>query len=64
MRTTLNLPKELLKKAQEASHARTKTETIVLGLKELLRKERRGQLQMLRGKFPLNLDLDASRERA
>ncbi len=64
MRTTLDLPKELLQKAQKASRARTKTETIILGLRELLRKEKLGQLQLLRGKFPLAIDLFASRERA
>jgi hypothetical protein len=64
MRTTLNLPEELLRKAQKAVGARTRTEAIILGLQALLRRQKSEQLLSLEGKLPLQLDLHKSRERA
>ena len=64
MRTTLNLPEQLLRKAQRAVRARTKTEAIILGLQTLLRREKAEALLALRGKLPLHLDLNKSRQRA
>ena len=64
MRTTLDLPEDLLRRAQKAAHAQTKTEAIILGLKSLLRQEKLLALASLRGKFPLEINLRASRERA
>ncbi len=63
MRTTLDLPQDLLLKAQRCAHTRTKTETIVLGLKALLRQEKLNLLSSLRGKLPLQIDLRKSRGR-
>ena len=64
MRTTLDLPADLLKKAQHALRAKTKTETIILGLKQVLRREKILGLLALRGKSPLAVNLHRSRERA
>jgi hypothetical protein len=64
MRTTLNLPEDLLRKAQKASHARTKTEAIILGLESLIRYEKLITLTSFRGKLPIHVDLRASRNRA
>jgi len=64
MRTTLNLPSDLVRKAQRAVRARTKTEVIILGLKSLLQQKKAEALLALRGKLPLHLDLNKSRQRA
>ena len=64
MRTTLNLPSRLLKDAQRASKAHTKTETIILGLNALLRERQRSALLDLHGKMSLDLDLRKSRARS
>ena len=63
MRTTLDLPEKLLAQARRAAGARTKTEAIILGLKELTRRKAIEKLWSLRGKIPLELDLAKSRSR-
>lgn len=64
MRTTLNLPTDILKKAQKACRARTKTETIIKGLQALLKQEKIEALLALRGRLRLRIDLERSRQRA
>ena len=64
MRTTLNLPADILKKAQKACRARTKTETIIRGLQALLKQEKIEALIAWRGRLPLHIDLVKSRQRA
>lgn len=61
MRTTLNLPADLLRRATKAAGTRTKTETIVLGLHSLLRRHQAEALLALRGKLSLRIDLGKSR---
>ncbi len=63
MRTTLDLPEDLLEKARKAAHARTKRETVVAGLEELIRKSRREELRRLAGRLDLDIDLNRSRRR-
>ena len=63
MRTTLDLPLRLLEAACRASGARTKTEAIILGLKELTRRKKIERLWGLRGRIPMDLDLDKARAR-
>jgi Arc/MetJ family transcription regulator len=63
MRTTLDLPEETLEKARRASGLRTKRETVIAGLEELIRKSKREELRGLAGKNPLDIDLSRSRER-
>lgn len=63
MRTTLNLPEDLLRKAQNALHAKTKTETIIFGLQQILRREKIQGLLAMRGRAPIHVDLDKSRKR-
>ena len=64
MRTTLNLPEKLLQRAKKALKARTKTETIVKSLEEIVRRENVQGLMALRGKLPLMIDLEKARGRA
>ena len=63
MRTTLDLPGQLLAKARRASGARTKTETIIMGLTALVRQKTLERFWRTRGKISLNLDLGKSRAR-
>lgn len=63
MRTTMNLPKELLEEAKKCSGAKTKTQAVIWGLEELAKKEKVERLWRLRGKLPLRLDLKKARRR-
>ena len=63
MRTTLDLPGDLLEEARAALGFKSKTDTIVLALRELVRRQRLDELKSLMGKVRLNLDIPASRRR-
>ncbi len=64
MRTTLDLPEDLLKKAMTASGAKTRTAVIIEALKELIRKESISGLKKFKGMIDLGLDLDRVRDRS
>ena len=63
MRTTLDLPEELLEKAMKVSKANTKTKTIILALEELVRKSTIADLKNYKGTIDLEIDLDKLRDR-
>jgi len=63
MRTTLDLPEDLLKKAMSLSHMKTKTQVIKLALQELIRKSEISELKKFKGKINLDIDLDKIRNR-
>ena len=63
MRTTLDLPVETLEKARRAANLRTKRETVIAGLEELIRKSKREELRGLAGRVRLEVDLARSRDR-
>ena len=63
MRTTLDLPEETLERARRAANLRTKRETVIAGLEELIRKGKREELLRLAGKIRLDVDLTRSRQR-
>lgn len=63
MRTTLDLPENLLSEAMKRTHTGTKTGVIVLALKELIRKSKIAELKKYRGKIDLDIDLDIIRDR-
>lgn len=63
MRTTLDLPENLLVEAMKVTHTNTKTGVIVLALKELLRKSEISALKQYRGKIDLDIDLNEIRDR-
>ncbi len=63
MRTTLDLPEDLLAEAMRVTHSKTKTAAIVRGLEELVRKSRMQELRRYRGKINLDIDLDTLRAR-
>jgi hypothetical protein len=63
MRTTLNLPENLLNDAMKVTHIDTKTAVIVRALEELIRKSRISGLKKYRGKIDLDIDLNELRGR-
>jgi len=63
MRTTLDLPENLLNEVMEATHTRTKTAVIIKALEDLLRKSRISDLKKYRGKISLEMNLDEIRDR-
>ena len=63
MRTTLDLPEALLEEARRLLGFKSKTDTVVLSLTELVRRRRIDELKSMAGKVALDLDLDASRRR-
>jgi Arc/MetJ family transcription regulator len=63
MRTTLDLPENLLKEAMKVSHTDTKTAVIVKALEELIRKSKISGLKKYRGKIDLDINLNELRDR-
>ncbi len=63
MRTTLDLPEELIDKAMKATMIRTKTKVIIIALEELIRKSKLSDLKKFKGKIDLDIDLNAMRDR-
>ena len=63
MRTTLDLPIDLLNDAMKATHAKTKTKVIIIALEELIRKSKIAELKEFKGKVDLDIDLNTIRGR-
>ncbi len=63
MRTTLDIPEPLIEEARRALGFKSKTDTVVLALKELIRRRRIEELKELMGKVRLDIDLAKSRRR-
>jgi Arc/MetJ family transcription regulator len=63
MRTTLDIPEEILEEARRACGHRTKRETVISGLEELIKKAKREELRRLAGRMNLRVDLARSRRR-
>lgn len=63
MRTTLDLPRNLLTEAMKLTQTGTKTGVIVLALEELIRKSKISDLKSYKGKIDLNIDMDEIRDR-
>ncbi len=63
MRTTLDLPENLLKEAMKVTHTDTKTAVIIKALEEIVRKSKISKLKKFRGKIDLYLDLNELRDR-
>lgn len=64
MRTTLNLPDELVLHAMKASHQKTKTAVIITALQDLVRKNRLQELRRFKGRVDLDVNLAVLRKRA
>jgi Arc/MetJ family transcription regulator len=63
MRTTLDLPENLISEAMTITHTKTKTEVIKLALQNLIQKENIKDIKKYFGKIDLDIDLDIVRNR-
>jgi len=63
MRTTLDLPEELLTEAMKATRINTKTKVIITALEDLIRKSKISELKKFKGKIDLPINLDDIRGR-
>jgi Arc/MetJ family transcription regulator len=63
MRTTLDLPEDLMAEAMKATQINTKTQLIITALEELIRKSKIAGLKKFKGKVDLDMDLNAMRGR-
>jgi len=63
MRTTLDLPADLIEEARTALGFKSKTDTVVLALRELVRRRRLDELKALLGHVRLDVDIPRGRRR-
>jgi len=63
MRTTLDLPENLVAEAMKVTHTDTKTAVIVRALEELVRKAKISDIKKYRGKVDLDINLNELRDR-
>jgi hypothetical protein len=63
MRTTLNLPEDLVEEARALLQFQSKTDTVIFALRELVRRKRLEDLKALMGSVDLHVDVAASRRR-
>lgn len=63
MRTTLDIPENLLSEAMKVTKARTKTEVIKFALENIIQKNKLKKLKSYRGKIELDINLDLLRKR-
>ena len=63
MRTTLDLPEDLITEARDLLGYKSKTDTVIFSLRELVRRHRIEELKQLMGRVDLKLDLSKSRRR-
>jgi hypothetical protein len=61
MKTTLNIPKELIEGAMKISNKNTKTETIIASLKEYIRQRRLDEIINEAGKLDFSDDWERLR---
>jgi putative antitoxin of VapBC-like toxin-antitoxin system len=63
MRTTLDLPEPLIEEARRLLGFKSKTDTVVVSLQELVRRKRIDELKSMLGRVKLEIDLPRSRRR-
>ncbi len=63
MRTTLDLPQNLVEEGMKITGFRTKSQLIKFALEKLIAGEKRRRLLTYQGKIDLDIDLDELRER-
>jgi hypothetical protein len=54
MKTTLNIPEDLIKKAMSLAKHKTKTETVLVALEEYIRKKKIEKILASEGKLQFN----------
>ncbi|MDX2052800.1 MAG: type II toxin-antitoxin system VapB family antitoxin [Polyangiaceae bacterium] len=63
MRTTLDIPVELMNEAQALLEFTSKTDVVIFSLRELIRQRRIEELKSLMGQVELSVDIAGSRRR-
>ena len=63
MRTTLDVPEQLLEEAMRLLGLKSKTDVVIVALRELIRRRRLDELKELAGAIDLEIDLNRSRRR-
>jgi Arc/MetJ family transcription regulator len=63
MRTTLDIPESLIEEARRLLGFKSKTDTVVQSLRELIRRRRVEALKDLLGRVRLDVDVPKSRRR-
>jgi Arc/MetJ family transcription regulator len=63
MRTTLDIPDDLLEEARSMLGFKSKTDTVVVALRELVRRGRLEEIKELYGKLDVTVNLPRSRRR-
>jgi Arc/MetJ family transcription regulator len=63
MRTTMIIPPELVEEAREVAGLKSKTETVIYALRELIRHKRLEELKSMFGTAEVDVDLDYVRGR-
>jgi Arc/MetJ family transcription regulator len=63
MRTTLDLPEPLVEEARKSLGFKSKTDTVVFALREVVRRGRLEELKRLFGTMDLQIDVGRSRRR-
>jgi Arc/MetJ family transcription regulator len=61
MRTTMNLPEDLLEEAKSLSGTRSKTAAVILALKDYIDRKKIDSLRKLRGSIGVERDLTTLR---
>lgn len=64
MRTTLDIPQPLIEEARQLLGFKSKTDTVVLSLQELIRRKRIEELKGMMGHVRLEIDVPKSRRRS
>jgi hypothetical protein len=63
VRTTLDLPKNLIDEAMKVTKINTKTKVIITALEDLIRKSKISGLKEFKGKVDLDIDMNSIRGR-
>ena len=61
MKTTLNIPEDLIKKAMSLAKHKTKTETVIVALQEYIRKKKIEKIMEYQGKLQFDETWEKSR---
>lgn len=63
MRTTIDIPEDLIKEAMKLTKSRTRTELIKNALYNIIQKNKIKSLKKYKGKIELDIDLNSLRDR-
>jgi Arc/MetJ family transcription regulator len=63
MRTTIDIPEELINEAMKVTNISTKTEVIKEGLLNLIQREKVREIKKFRGSVDLDIDMNRLRKR-